>query len=292
MAARILITGAAGVLGAEAVRRFASVNVPVRAARHGFLTDERRYSTGLVENVPFDFTDKELVSRALKNIDRVLLLLPLTSEMGEYARIFINQAVMSGVSHIVQISFLSVDKIPMIKIARWHHEAEEYLTESGIPYTILRSNVFMQQFTSLFSPSGGLIYLPFGKGAASYVDARDAALCAQEILMNPSPYGGRICRITGAQKLSLHKAASVITEVIGSHVMYADVSEETSKDIMSSLGIPNWKADAFLELYALIRNGLLDEVSNDYENITGTVQSTFLDFVRDYADVLRGLVEE
>jgi len=291
MTARILITGAASVLGAEAVRRFVSARIPVRAARHGVFTDER-HSTGLVENVPFDFTDKELVSRALNNINHVFLLLPLTSEMGEYARIFINQAALSGVSHIVQVSFLSVDKIPMIKIARWHHEAEEYLTESGISYTILRPNIFMQQFTSLFSPSGGLIYLPFGKGAVSYVDARDVALCAQEIIMNAEAHAGRTYRITGAQKYSLHKAASLITEVIGSHVMYADVSEETSRDIMGSLGIPHWKADAFLELYALVRNGLLDEINTGYEEITGTVPSLFLDFVRDYADVLRGLVEE
>ncbi|MCL2689585.1 MAG: NAD(P)H-binding protein [Chitinispirillia bacterium] len=291
MAARILITGAASVLGAEAVRRFAGARVPVRAASHGVFVDER-LSSPLVENVPFDFTDKELVSNALKNIDRVFLLLPLTSEMGEYARIFINQAAISGVSHIVHVSFLSVEKIPMIKIARWHHEAEDYLTESGISYTILRPNIFMQQFTSLFSPSGGLIYLPFGKGAVSYVDARDAALCAQEILMNAQAHAGRIYRITGSQKWNLHKAASLITEVIGSHVMYADVSEETSRDIMLSLGIPAWKADALLELYALIRNGLLDDISRDYEEITDTVPSLFLDFLRDYADVLRGLVEE
>jgi len=291
MAARILITGAASVLGAEVVRRFVSARVPVRAASHGVLTDER-YSTELVENLPFDFTDKELVKNALKDIRHVFLLLPLTSEMGEYARIFINQAAISGVSHIVHVSFLSVEKIPMIKIARWHHEAEEYLTESGIACTILRPNIFMQQFTSLFSPSGGLIYLPFGKGAVSYVDARDAAVCAQEIIMNAEQHAGRIYRITGAQKISLHKAASVITEVIGSHVMYADVSEETSRDIMVSLGMPHWRADAFLELYALIRNGLLDEISRDYEEITGTAPSLFLDFVRDYADVLRGLVEE
>jgi len=291
MKARILITGAASVLGAEAVRRFVSARVPVRAARHGVLTDER-HSGGLVESVPFDFTDKELVNNALKNINQVFLLLPQTSEMGEYARIFINQAAISGVSHIVLVSFLSVDKIPMIKIARWHHEAEEYLTESGIAYTILRPNIFMQQFTSLFSPSGGLIYLPFGKGAVSYIDARDAALCAREILMNTEAHAGRIYRITGAQKWNLHKAASLITEVIGSHIIYADVSEETSRDIMGSMGIPSWKADALLELYALVRNGLLDEVSPDYEEITGSAPSPFLDFVRDYADVLRGLVGE
>jgi len=291
MRARILITGAASVLGAEVVRRFVSAGAGVRAARHGVLTDEQ-HNSKFVESVPFDFTDKELVSGALKNIDRVFLLLPLTSEMGEYARIFINQAAKSGVSHIVYVSFLAVEKIPMIKIARWHHEAEEYLTESGIAYTILRPNIFMQQFTSLFSPSGGLIYQPFGKGTVSYVDARDVALCAQEILMNVSQYEGRICRLTGSQRWGLHKAASLMTEVIGSHVMYADVSEETSRDIMVSLGMPAWKADAFLELFALIRNGLLDEISADYGEITGTAPSAFLDFVRDYADVLRGLVEE
>ncbi|MDR2729080.1 MAG: NmrA family NAD(P)-binding protein [Chitinispirillales bacterium] len=226
MAARILITGAASVLGAEVVRRFVSAKVPVRAARHGVLTDEN-LSSEFVESVPFDFTDKELVSRALKDINHVFLLLPLSSEMGEYARIFINQAALSGISHIALVSFLAVEKIPMIKMARWHHEAEEYLTESGIPYTILRPNIFMQQFTSLFSPGGGLIYLPFGRGAVSYVDARDAALCSHEILMNVSPHAGRVYRITGAQKCTLQKAAALITEVIGSHVVYADVCEET-----------------------------------------------------------------
>ncbi|MDR0307719.1 MAG: NmrA family NAD(P)-binding protein [Chitinispirillales bacterium] len=289
MSGRILITGATNIVGAEIVRRFAGIGVDVRAARHGTASDERLRSK-YVESVPFDFTDKELVSEALDGITHVFLLLPLCPEMAEYARIFIDQAHKSGVSHIVQVSFLAADKIPMIRIARWHHEAESYLMESGIPFTILRSNIFMQQFTTLFQPSGGLIYLPLGKGSVSYVDARDVALCAAEILVTSHQHTGRTYRISGPQKFTLRQAASIMTEVIGSHVMYADVSEDSSRDIMGSLCMPNWKIDALMELYTLMKTGLLDEVSPDYQLITGSMQSTFLDFVRDYADLFRGLV--
>ncbi|MFP4014658.1 MAG: SDR family oxidoreductase [Chitinispirillaceae bacterium] len=291
MPVRILVTGATGVVGTELVRRFAAVGVGVRAAIRGQARNEKLFGQEVVQTVPFDFTDKTLVDNALDGIREVFLLTPEVPEMAEYVRIFLEQAREKQVSHIVLMSFLGADRVPMIRLSRWHHEAELYVMESGIPYTIVRPNLFMQNFITRTQPSGGLIYLPLGKGKVSYVDARDVAVASAEILVTAHQHASKVYRLTGPQSLSIHQVTQIISEVTRTHVEFADISEETARHVLESSGMPAWHVDANMELYALERAGLLEEVSADYQLLTGTMQSGFLDFARDHANVLRDLVE-
>ncbi|MFP4163593.1 MAG: SDR family oxidoreductase [Chitinispirillaceae bacterium] len=291
MPAHILVTGATGKVGTELVRRFAAVGVSVRAAVHGKQSDEALFSLKAVETVPFDFTDKTLINNALEGIKEVFLLTPEVPEQAEYARIFMEQAKQKQVSHVVHMSFLGADRVPMIRLSRWHNEAELYVRESGIPFTIIRPNLFMQNFISRTQPSGGLIYLPLGKGKVSYIDARDVAVASAEILVTAHQHAGKVYRLTGAQSLSIHQVTEMISEVIGSQVEFADISEETARHVLESSGMPAWHVEANMELFALERAGLLEEVSPDYQLVTGTLQSSFVDFARDYAGMLKDLVE-
>ncbi len=291
MPVRMLVTGATGMVGSELVRRFTSVGLKVRASVHGSEPKPQLFNSDLVEAVPFDFTDKSSVENALEGISEVFLMTPEVPEQAEYVRIFLEQAQKSRVNHVLLMSFLGTDRVPMIRTARWHHESELYLSESGIPYTVIRPNLFMQNFITRYQPSGGLVYLPVGKGKISYVDTRDVAFMAAEIMVTSQQHLSKIYRATGTQSLSLKQACTIISEVIGSHVQFADISEETARHILESSGMAAWQVESTIELYALQRNGLLEEINSDFESVTGAAQTSFIDFVRDYAETLRVLVE-
>ncbi|KMQ50935.1 hypothetical protein CHISP_2077 [Chitinispirillum alkaliphilum] len=291
MSARILVTGATGYLGKEVLRRYSLMGVEVRAAVHRTDHAVKELRSEMIETVPLDFTDKSLVENALEGVEIIVLITPAVSELSEYVRIMLDVAKSSSVSHVIKISPTSVKKVPMIKLSKWHREAEMLLEESGIDYTIVRHNCLMQYFFSCMQPTGGLIYLPLGKENVSFIDARDVAVAISEISMSLGNHRKRAYNLTGPQALSMFKATSIITEVISQHVEYADISEETTKHVMDGMGIPSWLSDLYLELYAFYRAGLACDVSEDFELITGGSSTTFLDFARDHADLFRNIVE-
>ncbi|MDG5814333.1 NAD(P)H-binding protein [Chitinispirillales bacterium ANBcel5] len=291
MGSEILITGATGVAGLEVIRRFGAMGIKVRAAIHRQKGALERLYPGIIEPVRFDFADQKLVDTALEGIKTVLLITPAVPEQAEYVRIFLERARLSGVSHIVRLSMFGTDKVPLIKYMLWHHEAEQIVKESGLDFTILRPNMFMQNFLTRMQPTGGLIYLPLGKGAVSYFDAKDFAAAAYDILLAPRAHKGNIYTFTGSQGLSMFQTTSLISEVIGTHVEYADISEETARHVLEGSAINGLLIDATIEHYAFQRVGLASEVTHDYERVTGNAAGLFVDFVRDNADLFRELVE-
>ncbi len=292
MTARILITGATGMVGKEVLRKFAAVGVAVRAAVHKsdhFSTEFHASRT--IEPVSFDFTDQQMIDNALKDVDMVLMITPSVSDLSEYVRIFLHRAKHSHISHIVKISNFGTGMAPMIKLSGWHHEAELLLQESGINHTIVRVNSLMQYFFSCMQPMGGLLDLPLGRGAVSFIDARDVAVALLEIFTCSLKHSNKVYNLTGPQMVSLFKATSIISEVIGQHVEYVDISEETARHVMESTGMPAWRIDLYLELYAFYRAGLASNVTDHYQHITGAAPKTLADFAKDHEKTLRAIVE-
>ncbi len=77
----------------------------------------------------------------------------------------------------------------MLKNRAYRHE-EKVIEESGIPYTFLRPNAFMQNFVNFYGhtiKTKNAFYLPAGNGKISLVDVRDiAAVAVQELTRNGS----------------------------------------------------------------------------------------------------------
>ena len=80
---------------------------------------------------------------------------------------------------------MGADLEPGTTIGRLHRQEEKILEESGIPYTILRPNGFMQNFVraGLIIRSKNAFYLPPGDAKVSFVDVRDVAAVATELLL-------------------------------------------------------------------------------------------------------------
>ena len=188
----ILVTGATGTVGSEVVKQLTSPSSlssgnRVRAAVHSEnKADKLRRENKTIEIVNMDYNKPETIVDALNGVDKLFLITLPTPNMNEISSSLIKEAKKNDVKHIVKLSVIDADAEPGIIIGRLHRQEEKIIEESGIPYTFLRCGTFMQNFINFFGQTiktQNAIYLLVGDGKVSFVDVRDIAAVATEILL-------------------------------------------------------------------------------------------------------------
>ena len=281
----ILITGATGTVGSELVLDLANRGVTVRAGVHSIIKGDRlRHIYPDTQLVEIDYARPQTLHVALTGVERLFLLTPFVENQVAFAKQVIDVAKQAGVHQIVRLSVAGADATPGIQLGRWHREVEEYLAQSGVPYTILRPNSFMQNFINHNADSisqEGKFYLPLGNGAISYIDVRDIASVAATILTaDVAQHQGKTYTLTGPAALTGQDVATAISQATGRPITYVEVPEEAARQAMSQA--PQWMTDAMLELHASGKAGHAAEVTSTVEELTGRPPYTFAQFAQDY----------
>jgi uncharacterized protein YbjT (DUF2867 family) len=212
--------------------------------------------------------------------------------MVELTSNLVSEAVNSGtVKHIVKLSVLDAEDEPGIIGTRIHRQAEKKIEESGIPFTFLRASGFMQNFVNFFNSSiksMGAFYVPAGDGKFGFVDVRDIAAVAVNVLTkNSSRYENKAYGITGPEALSYAQAAEILSNEIGRRISYVDLPEEDGRKGMKQVGMENWVIDALMELYNRIKAGQESKTTTVVEQITGRKPISFAQFAKDYVGFFR-----
>ena len=283
----ILITGATGTIGRELTKQLALLDgVRVRAGVHSVVKGENLKRLPHVEVVEMEFTKPESLHAAFTHADKVFMITPFTDNQVEMAKILVDEAKRNGVKHLVKLSVLGADNDQGIQIAEWHREVEDYIVQSGIPYTFLRPASFMQNFVHFNSKSiqqENTIYIPIGDGKVSYIDSRDVAAVGVEVLTGTG-HEGKTYDLTGSDALSVNEVANIMSEVTGKPVRFVDVPENAAKDAMEQEKVPEWMIAAILELNGAYKSGSGEYISDNVEALTGRHPHTFRQFVSDYKD--------
>jgi uncharacterized protein YbjT (DUF2867 family) len=283
----ILVTGATGTVGREVVPRLAVEGVQVRAAaRHPqmlALPEER------VEAVEMDLRDPSDLDRALEDVDKVFFLSPLDETMAEDAALMVGRAMAQGVRHMVRLSALGVDSSRKITLGKVHGEVERIIRGSGIQWTILRPNAFMQNFITYWGESirkENAFFIPQGQGRVSVVDARDIADVAV-VALTESGHVGKVYELSGPEALSNHDVAGTLSDVLGRKISYRDIPAGEARDALIAGGMSEWMVNVILELFEMSAADEAAEVNGEVERLTGRAPIRFEDFVRDFRHAFR-----
>jgi uncharacterized protein YbjT (DUF2867 family) len=134
----ILVTGGTGTLGRPSVVR-------LRAAGHDVRVLSRKRGPGLVTA---DLRTGEGIQQAMTGADAVLHLATGRKDVA-LARTLIDTAREAGIAHLVLISIVGIDQIPL-GYYRGKLEIERLVTESTLPHTILRATQFYNLLEMLF----------------------------------------------------------------------------------------------------------------------------------------------
>ena len=168
----------------------------------------------------------------------------------------------------------------------WHAANERHVRNSGLGFTFLRPNSFMQNFINYFPPRDGVIYLPWGNGKASFVDARDVASVAARALTNEA-HKNKIYTLTGPAALSIDEVARTLSHVAGREIEYVDVPESTARDAMLKAGMAEWQVDLLMELHEINKRSRWSTITSDVQEIIGKPPIAFREFACDHADKFR-----
>ena len=283
MPTTILVTGSTGTVGSKIVEALADKpGVTVRAAVRAAARAEQR-PRGNVVSVDFDYGDAATIRAAVDGADAVFLLTPLVPNQAELATPLVDAAKAAGTKHLVKLSAWGADQEPGIQLGRWHREVERYVEASGIAYTFLQPNNFMDNFIHYYPPDkAGNIYLPWGQGACSFIDARDIVAVAALVLTTPG-HAGQAYTLTGPEAVTIAQAADAIGEATGRTIRYVDVPEAAARQAMLDMKLPTWMVDGMMELHAIDKAGFAAGVTQAVPQLLGRPARRFQEFARDHS---------
>jgi len=280
----ILITGASGNVGREVVKQALAVGLEIRATFQSPAVAAQA-PAGL-EGVIMDYAKPETIRAALHGVEKIFLVGPPVRELSALEANFVKEVRAAGGKHIVKLSALGGRESTF---PSGHRDSEENIEASGLPYTFLRPNGFMQNLVNYNAGtirSQNAFYGCQGNGAVSIVDIRDIAAVAV-IVLAATGHEGKSYALTGGEALTNQQIAEKISPVAGRKINYVDLAPAEFKSGVLSTGAPEWSADALVDLQRLYREGKASLVSDDVELLTRRKPITFDQFARDYAFAFR-----
>jgi len=244
-----------------------------------------------VELIKADYDKPQSLDIALNGIDNLFLLTPTHPKLVEFTSNLVNAATKEStrgqIKHIVKLSHIRADADPKIEITKLHREAEKTIEESGIPFTFLRPNFFMQNFLSYGQKTNDevLFYLPAGDGKVSFVDVRDiAAVAVKALAENSDKHIGKIYNLTGPTSITYSQATEILSNESQKKMSYQNISEDVAREAMKKLGMTDWHIDCIIELFNISKAGYLSDIYPDVEEVTGKKPISISQFARDYVD--------
>ncbi len=276
----ILVTGASGKLGSAVVGALEENGMNVRAAaRH---TTKIRWRQR-VRPVVFDYEDQGLYKATLDGVTGVFLIAPPLDAQAPAKLIpFIDKAIDMGIEHVVFNSALRAD----LDDANPLRIVELHLLKSKIDCTILRPNFFMENFsTSWASPiiARGEICAAADDAKTSFISIDDIAGVASVCFQGK--HSGAQYNLTGREALSYAEVARIISDACGRTMTYKPITETELMEGSREQEMPESAIHYMVQLFASVRKGLTEEITDTVSRLTGKEPVSFKEFARKNADI-------
>ena len=268
-----LVVGATGLLGSYICRRLREAGRPVRALVRRTAQPERvraLQETG-VELTEGDLKDAESVHRACEGVSAVISTASstLSRQPGDSIQTvdfngqltLLNAARQARVDHF---TFVSIPRSPVREspLTRAKYRVEQELAASGVPFTVLAANYFMEVW---LSPALGFDYargsatvVGDGKQLMSWVSYEDVGEFAARCAETPDAHN-RILEIGGPEDLSPLDVVGIFEETTRKRFTVQHVPEDSLLAQLESAADP--LSETFCKLQLEYLHGCLMNTS-------------------------------
>ena len=281
----VAVTGATGKLGALVVHELlqttepgeivAVVRDPAKAADLAAQGIEVRQAA---------YTDPAALRAAFAGVDALLFV--SSSEVGqrvEQHRNVIDAAVAAGVGRVVYTSAPRATTTSLV-LAPDHKFTEEYLTASGLPFTILRNNWYTENYLGQIETARqtGTLVAAAGTGRVASASRADFAAAAATVLTQAG-HDGRVYELGGDHAWDFTELAAALSEIVGEPVTYRSVDGPTLVGILQQVGLDEGTAGFVAQLDDDIAHGALAEVTGELSKLIGRPTTPLLAGLRNAA---------
>ncbi len=274
---KILVTGATGHFGKAAIEFLLKKGVPATSIA-ALVRDEAKATTLKTQGIELrkgDYDDYTSLVKAFTGVDKLLLV---SSSDIDNRRVqqtnAVKAATEAGVKHILYTSFVRIDESdasPIAFVAQTHILTENLIHESGIPYTILRNNLYMD-FVPVFIGEKVLetgVYWPAGNTPGAYALREEMAEASANVLTG-SGHENKTYNISNTSAWTFQQVADTISKASGKTIGYISPSQEEYKAVLTQAGVPGHFISMFAGFAEAIRLGEFDSADDtDLEKLLG-----------------------
>jgi len=194
----------------------------------------------------------------------------------------IDAAGAAGVERVVYLSFIGPSPDATFILARDHYRTEEHIRSTGLAYTFLRPNLYMDKVLQHVA-RGDVIRAPAGDGRVAWVCRDDVADSAVGVLTE-SGHEGRAYDLTGPEALTMAETAVRLSAVLGRRITYEAQTPDEARTLRNSSrmdemdaarrertgsGLTDPEIAIWVSHYAQIATGELGHVSNAVPELCG-----------------------
>jgi uncharacterized protein YbjT (DUF2867 family) len=221
------------------------------------------------------------VAQAFAGVDRAFLLAPPGhANQHELLLPLIDAARAQGVRKIVLMSAMGANASDETPLRR----AELALIGSGLAWNVIRPNWFMQNFHTFWLDGirgQGRILLPVGRAKGSFIDARDIADVAAQLL-STADFDGQDFDLTGGRALDHDEAAAILSRATGRTIVFEDIAPEAMLAGLLAHGMPRPYAEFLVAILGFFKAGYSERTTDAVQRLTGHAPRTFEDYVREH----------
>lgn len=283
----ILVTGATGHLGNAAIRFLLENGIKadkiIALARNEESIEElKKKGVGIVIG---DYDNYDSLRNAFTGVEKILFISSsdIVKRTTQHENV-INAAKETGVKHIVYTSFQrrsESETSPLWIVAQSHIKTEKWLKESGMNYTILRNNLYMDFLPGFIGEKvmeTGVIFVPAQNGKVSAVLRSEMAEAAANILLTPD-HMNKEYNFTNEEAISYHDIATTISDVLGKPINYISPSIEDYSKTLTDYGLPADVVGIFSSFAVAQAQGELDAESTDLQKLLGRKPTSIKDYL-------------
>ena len=285
--ADVVVTGVTGGLGGRVARRLAERGVGQRLVARD---PGRAPELAGAEVAAGSYDDRDSLRRAFAGAHTLFMV--SASEDPDRLRLHANvvgAATDAGVERVVYTSFFGAAPDCSFTFGRDHWHTEELIKGSGLRFTMLRDNLYLD-FLPLMVGADGVIRGPAADGRVAAVARDDIAdVAAAVLLADGDRHDGPSYDLTGPEALTMAEVAQRLSELAGRSISYHPETLEEAYASRASYGAPDWEVDGWVTTYVAIANGELEAVGGDVAAVAGHPPMGLDDFLRRNPDSLRRL---
>jgi uncharacterized protein YbjT (DUF2867 family) len=281
----ILVTGATGNVGSLVVDRLLALGHRPRV----FVRDEGKARSRYGDQVEVavgDLTEPPSLEAALAGVSG-LFLISTGRDLAARDQAAARAARRQGVKKLVKLS--TADARHNVGSGVFHARGESAIRSAGINFVFVQPAGYMTNALGWAAPikAEGVVRSCTGDGRIPMIHPGDIADVAATVLLTDG-YDQTGLPITGPEALSFEQMTAKIAEATGRALTFWPVTESEARERRIAAGEdPAWVDDVDLPIWRAIRQGLLEEVTDTVERVTGRPPTTFGQWARQNAEAFR-----